>query len=109
MTYHCINRDPSPRASRVWFWIDDSDPAAVYTSTTPDPVDLRQVDSRRGAVLTFDSITVPVAGDGRVLAGPGDMLAAAQACVAAGVRIFVNPRAIDAANATALAAGSLQP
>lgn len=92
-----MNRKPIPGSTRYYFFLDEEMPAECYVSTAyePERADAMKLDSRRSAFLMYDKITVPVAGDGRVCVGPGDMLAAAQACARAGVRVLVDILAVD--------------
>lgn len=100
----CLNRKTIPGATRHYFFIDELSATDCYVSTTyePERADAMKLDPRRSAFLMHDKMTVPVAGDGRVCVGPGDMLAASQACIRAGVRVLVDLLAVDVMEAVYL-------
>ena len=93
----CLNRKPIPGATRHYFFLDELSATDCYVSTTyePERAEAMKLDPRRSAFLMFDKMTIPVAGDGRICVGPGDMLAAAQACARCGVRVLVDILAVD--------------
>lgn len=102
----CINRKPIPAATRYYFFVEDASTKS-YASTEYEPEDsaVVELDNRRSAFLSYDKMTIPIGGDGRIMVGPGDMLAGVQACWRAGVKMIVDPRSVDVLDALHLARG----